>query len=253
MKLGFVHPSEAFADARLLGLYPRAHRERFAEPMLQTFEDILRAQKTDRGLLSLAFWMFAETSVHATKEMLIMQRAKLIRILVVTAAILAIPLVAMQFDSGVNWAPGDFLIAGALIIATGLGYEFVASRLAGAPKGNAAYRAGTAVAAVGALALVWINLAVGIIGNEGNAANLMYAGVLMVGLGDAVLAGLRPAGMERALWSTAAAQGLVTLVTVVLISSSMFTLLLNAAFVGVWIGAALLFRHSTAALTLSEE
>ena len=55
--------------------------------------------------------------------------------------------------------------------------------------------------------LVWINLAVGIIGSEDNPANLMYGGVLAVGVAGAVAARFRPGGMARALAATALAQG----------------------------------------------
>ena len=51
-----------------------------------------------------------------------------------------------------------------------------------------------------------INLAVGVIGSEENPANLMFGGVLAVGIVGAVVARFRPRGMARALVSTAVAQ-----------------------------------------------
>ena len=47
--------------------------------------------------------------------------------------------------------------------------------------GSVMYRA-VGVAVVTAFILVWMNLAVGLIGNESNPANLMYGGVLVVGV-----------------------------------------------------------------------
>ena len=66
--------------------------------------------------------------------------------------------------------------------------------------------------AVAALLLVWLNLAVGIIGSEGNPANLMYAGVLAVGFIGALIARFQPKGMARAMFATALAQGVVAMI-----------------------------------------
>ena len=52
--------------------------------------------------------------------------------------------------------------------------------LAARMTGNSAYRAAVGVAVAAAFILVWMNLAVGIIGTEDNPAKLMYGGVLPV-------------------------------------------------------------------------
>lgn len=48
----------------------------------------------------------------------------LLVVALVTASILMIPLVAMQFTSEVNWTTSDFVIMGALIALTGLAMSF---------------------------------------------------------------------------------------------------------------------------------
>jgi len=54
---------------RLLRLYPRPFRDRFAEPMTQTFSDLARERKdADRSLLGFAVATFAETTVHILRE-----------------------------------------------------------------------------------------------------------------------------------------------------------------------------------------
>ena len=65
---------------------------------------------------------------------------------------------------------------------------------------------------MGALLLIWINLAVGIIGDEGDTANLLYLGVLAVGLGGALLARFEAGGMARAMLLTAVAVAIVGVV-----------------------------------------
>jgi hypothetical protein len=54
---------------RLLRLYPRPFRDRFAEPMTQTFTDLARERAdADRGLLGFAIGAFLETSVQIMRE-----------------------------------------------------------------------------------------------------------------------------------------------------------------------------------------
>src|SRR5918998_5011915 len=72
-----------------------------------------------------------------------------------------------------------------------------------------AYRSVVGVALAAAFILVWINLAVGVIGTEDDLANLMYVGVLAVGIIGAIISRFRPHGMARALFATAIAQALV--------------------------------------------
>ena len=81
------------------------------------------------------------------------------RVLLGTAAILLIPLVAMQFDTGVNWSAADFALMGALIGATGMMYVVVARNVV-----SSSHRLLLGVGLVLALALVWVELAVGVFG-----------------------------------------------------------------------------------------
>ena len=160
----------------LLRLYPKRYRERFGEPMEQTFNDLLRERAVEeKGLFGFALWMFVETSAGIIREnmTLIIMRKNIIRIALVTACILLVPLVAMQFTEEVNWDLFDFAFMGTLLFGTGLAYELVARK-----AGAIAYRAAVGVALAAALLLVWVNGAVGIIGN--GPVNLMYFGVLAV-------------------------------------------------------------------------
>lgn len=84
-----------------------------------------------------------------------------------------------------------------------------ACELAARMTGSNAYRAAVGVAVAAAFILVWMNLAVGVIGSEEDPANLMYGGVLAVAIVGALLARFQPVGMARALSATALAQALV--------------------------------------------
>ena len=67
------------------------------------------------------------------------------------------------------------------------------------------YRSAIGVALAAACILVWLSLGVGIIGKDGDPANLMYFGVLAVGIIGAIVARFRPQGMARALFAMALA------------------------------------------------
>ena len=154
-----------------------------------------------------------------------------------TALILLLPLLAMQFTEKVAWDPADFAIFGTMLVGACGTYE-----LAARVTGNNAYRAAVGVALAAAFILVWMTLAVGIIGSEDNPANSMYGGVLAVGIIGAIIVRFQPRAMARALVATALAQALVALIA--LIAGLGCTLILTAFFVALWLTSARLFRKA---------
>lgn len=128
---------------------------------------------------------------------------------------------------------------------------FVVSRM----RRSTVYRSAVGVAFATAFILVWMNLAVGIIGDSDNLYNLMYVGVLAVGFVGAIVARFQPPGMARALFATALAQALVAVI--VLIAGLGVPgkpgpggiVMINGLFVALWLGSAWLFRR---AATLSK-
>lgn len=168
------------------------------------------------------------------------------------ALVLLVPLVAMQFTDEVAWGPGDFAVAAVLLLAVGIPFELAARR-----SGDSAYRAAVGVALVAAFLLVWVSLAVGIIGSEGNPANWMYAGVLLVGIGGTVLARANAEGMSRVLLAMAGVQALIALVAIVggmgqPYNGALELLAINGFFVALFAGAAWLFREAAAGDTHEE-
>ena len=158
------------------------------------------------------------------------------------ALILLLPLIAMLFTDEVDWHTTDFTIMGALLLgACGL-YE-VAART----TGNLAYRAAVGIALVAAFLLVWINLAVGIIGSEDNPANLIFGSVLAIGISGALVARFRPHGMARALTVTALAQALAGAIALIAgwgatgASGPWPIIVLTVFFAALWLGSAWLF------------
>jgi hypothetical protein len=238
----------------LLRAYPRELRDEYGDEMVRCFRDLCREKLEDNGGLSLAaLWArtLPELLYTALKERSTMlarntYRAA-VRVALATAFILLLPLLAMQFTDEVVWDLADFVFAGALVFGTGLTYVLVARK-----AGNIAYRFAVGVALAAAFLLVWVVGAVGIIGTEDDNANLMYVGVLVVGIIGAIIARFRPHGMARALFATALAQALVAVIAVIVLifglglpwSGPVEILALNGFFVALFVGSALLFRYA---------
>lgn len=162
-----------------------------------------------------------------------------------TTSILMLPLVAMLFTTEVNWGLSDFIVMGMLLFGTGLTYTLITKM-----SDSIAYKLAVGVAVVAGLLLIWINLAVGIIGPEGSLANLLYAGVFAVGIIGARIVRLKPQGMARTMFTTALVQMLVPVIALIFWRPFMEdspgilgVFILNAFFAGLFIVSALLFRR----------
>ncbi|MEL7833190.1 hypothetical protein [Fodinibius sp. Rm-B-1B1-1] len=129
---------------------------------------------------------------------------------IVTVLLLLVPLVAMLFTNEVVWDETDFIVMGILIFFTGFSYKLVTMS-----SGDFLYKAAMGLAFITALFLVWSNLAVGIIGSEDNAANLMYFGVVLFLIIGSFIARFQSKGMAYALFGTAFAQALTIGITLV--------------------------------------
>src|SRR5687768_12571103 len=115
-----------------------------------------------------------------------------------------------------------------------------------------AYRGAVAVALAAVLILAWMIGALGIIGDSGDRADMMYFGVLAVGIVGAALARFQPHGMARALLATAGAQAAVAAIALIAgmvpAYNSAFEILgLNAFFVALFVWSAWLFRRAASA------
>ena len=147
--------------------------------------------------------------------------------------------------NNVNWDIFDFAVFGAMILGVGVAYALAKRR-----ANNTTYRFAFGVALAAAFLLVWVNGAVGIIGNENNDANMMFFGVLLVGLVGAMIARLRPKGMARAMYATAFAQALVAVIALATNlglagpSWPWDVLVLTGFFTVLWLFSARLFRKA---------
>ena len=84
---------------------------------------------------------------------------RLIGILLTPILLLLVPLIAMQFTKEIYWKLSDFVVAGALLLSSGLIIDFIIRRVK-----QSRSRVILIFSIVALLLLIWAELAVGIIG-----------------------------------------------------------------------------------------
>ncbi|GAA4712593.1 hypothetical protein GCM10023325_05270 [Sphingomonas lutea] len=154
----------------------------------------------------------------------------------------------MQFTPEMNWGPGDFVFAAIIIAIFGGMVELAAGA---SPRLD--YRTGFALAVLGALAVIWVNLAVGIVGSEDNPANNWFFAALGLAIVGATVARLRAGGMSVAMFGTAAA-----LVVALFVAQAGATdepwvppgreIIGTGLFAAIFVASGLLFRRAARAL-----
>ncbi|MEO7277971.1 MAG: hypothetical protein ABIW33_08115 [Sphingomicrobium sp.] len=161
------------------------------------------------------------------------------------SALLLTPAIAMQFTREVNWSLLDFVVAGVIFAIVGGTFE-----LAVRANGDRNYRAAVALALAGGFFTVWINLAVGIVGNEKNPVNLVFFAVILVAVAGSIAGRFRSGAMARAMAITGTLQAMVGLAVFATGlgrgerpgEAGLLMLILGLS--AFWIGSALLFRQS---------
>jgi hypothetical protein len=177
---------------------------------------------------------------------------KIIRLAFITVLLLIIPALGNRFVEGWNWSPFDFVWAGTLIFVTGLAYQLIARKADSLARNASVYRVATGISLATAFALVWVNAAVGIIG-EDNGSNLMYFAALLIGFVMAVVGRLEPRAIAHALFVTAFVTFFIPIVVLIVMPGEIYNtppglikvFILNTFFVAMFIGSGLLFRKVT--------
>ncbi|HKX87983.1 MAG TPA: hypothetical protein VJM13_02130 [Sphingopyxis sp.] len=163
----------------------------------------------------------------------------------IAAALLTTPAVMMQISDEWNWGPASFVLAGVMICGPILVYERT-SRI----WPSLAYRGGAAVAMIVSFLLIWINLAVGIVG-EDNPVNFNFFMLIFASAVGAFAARFRPDGMARAMLGTAAVQVLLAIAIATAPSTQrepgggLSVLVLCGFFAAMWLVSAALFHKAS--------
>lgn len=159
--------------------------------------------------------------------------------------LLLAPLVAMQFTDEVDWTASDFVFAGLLLGGLGVALELAVRR-----GRDWSHRIAAAIPPGLAFLTLWINGAVGVIGDENEPANGLFLAVLAVALAGALVARFRPAGMAWAMTAAAVAQAAVPLAAWGLglapthLIGSPEVPAFTVVFTGLWLLSAGLFRKA---------
>lgn len=153
------------------------------------------------------------------------------------AALLSLPALAMRFypDAGVNWSSGDFLVMGALLLVACAAVE-VGARM----SNNLLYRAGVIVAVGTGFLTVWVNLAVGMIGEGNNRANLLFLGVLGIAILGSFAVRFVARGMAQIMLAAGIAQaGIATYVAFAALDKPQTAVLIGLFALPWWLAAGL--------------
>jgi hypothetical protein len=173
-----------------------------------------------------------------------------LRFSLITAALLLIPLITMQFTKEVIWSLSDFVVAGTLFFGTGFTYLLITRKQATDIAGNTVYRIGIGAALFLMLLLIWVNGAVGIIGSENNEINLIYFGVIGIGIIGALIARFQPKGMALSLFALAAVQSIITVIYLLtnmaeIPANSVIEIIgVNSFFIGLFVSSAFIFLYA---------
>lgn len=90
---------------------------------------------------------------------MVANNTRLLAIIATVALLLMVPLIAMQFTTEVNWSVFDFIVAGVLLLSTGLSLEMVIRKVKTTRR-----RLVLCAVILLVLAMVWAELAVGVFG-----------------------------------------------------------------------------------------
>lgn len=171
-----------------------------------------------------------------------------LRVALIVGVILLLPLYLTVTGNGVDgvgfhWTLEDFVFAFMVMFSVGFAYTLV-SRIA---SNNGMYKAASALALLGAFFLIWINAAVGIIGD--GPVNAMYLAVLVVGFLGACAAGFKARGMSIAMFASAITMMAVPVIALMINEPDyspgvLSVFVINAGFATVFTGAGLLYRHA---------
>jgi hypothetical protein len=172
-------------------------------------------------------------------------RKQILYVAMATISILMVPFIAMMFTKEVNWSPADFIVMGCLLMAAGIGYVVVANL-----SDSLLYKLATAIAVFAGFLLIWANLAVGIIGQSGDTANLLYGLVFATAIVGAIKSKLTAKGLAKTMFATALVQLLVPVFAWLALpdaleqSQGFFRVqIINGVFTALFLCAGLLFRR----------
>jgi hypothetical protein len=144
---------------------------------------------------------------------------------------------------GFDWSPGDFVFAFILIAGTASVFE-----LARRKATSSAYKIAAGLALLGTFLLIWVNGAVGIIGDSD--VNALYGFVVLTLLFGAIISRFQPQGSATTLFAAAAIQFIIPIIAYFIHTPDfspgvMQVFMLNAGWVALFLASAIFFRQAS--------
>ncbi len=167
---------------------------------------------------------------------------RIIRALISSTALLAVPLIASLFLDGMQWTGFDYIFAWVLFTFIALIFSFIIGN-----SYSGSYKAALGISAIATFLLVWITGAVGIIGDSD--INTLYGIVALIILAGSAVARLKAGRMMYVLYAAALAQFIIPIVALVVNTPDfspgvLQVFVLNAFWVVMFAAAGLLFSDA---------
>lgn len=176
-----------------------------------------------------------------------MKNNTILRIILVTGLFLLIPLYGNRFIEGWNWSPFDFVFATVMVGGVQLAYAYISKK-----AGSSAYKIATGLTLLGMFLLIWINGAVGIIGDEDNGWNAMYFAVIGTIFLGSLISQFKSTGMKRTLYVASCVQMIVPVIAFVAARAEIAktpgvlgVFMLNAVFAMIFASAGVLYAQAS--------
>lgn len=162
------------------------------------------------------------------------------------AGLMLLPVVVQLVRGNFGWSAADFVFVAIVLFAGCFIFDLAARK---AP--NFAYLAGSAAGLAAGFGLLVVNGAVGLVGSEDEAHNLLFGVVLLVAIAGVVVARGRAHGLARAMLAAAVTHIAVSSAALIVAGGSDGTLRMEvvglSVFASIWLASAWLFRHASAA------
>jgi peptidoglycan/LPS O-acetylase OafA/YrhL len=161
------------------------------------------------------------------------------------AGVMLLPISIQAISGNFGWSTGDFVFVGVILFTSCFIFDLAARK----PR-NLSYLLGSAAALAAGSGLVVVNGAVGLVGSEDEAHNLLFLAVILVAIVGAVFARGRPEGMAAAMFAAgvshlAISAALLIRARGVSDGDARMEILGLSILGGIWLAAAWLFRHSS--------
>jgi len=160
------------------------------------------------------------------------------------AALMALPILVQLINGKFGWTTADFVFAAIVLFGSCSLFDLAARK-----SPNFSYLAGAGAALAAGFGLVVVNGAVGLVGSEDEAHNLLFGIVILVAIAGAVIVRARPAGMARTMSAAAVTHIVISAVLLVRAAgvnahplAEVFGL---SVFAAIWLTSASLFRHAS--------